>query len=850
MASTTHPTGERHSSRFDTAADILLGGLLIFLPFAFGGTKDLSHEILFVAATGLLGCSLLKFAADRAVPFRWSWTYLCIALFLLLVLFQLAELPVGMLSKLSPHTVSLRSMTLGDEPEASTLLARQTVSLYPLATIQNIQLVFAVACIFIAVIQLYQRPARIERLLLIVAVVGFAVSLVAVFQNLTGATTIYGIIPAVHRNSGPFMNYSHFGQFMNLSIGASLGLALMRWHQQVQRVKPRFVVLSNVTTFLQRPKTRLVVFLTAAAFVEAITVFLSLTRMGIISLLAAGALIGALVTRRSQSKDRGAFVILAGILLLGGLLIVGFDASYNRLATLRDAKKSDGGRLQMLKDLTVEFKQYPLFGTGLGTHEFVFPMYDRSGIPERATHAENEFAQMMEETGAVGLAIILAFVGILAANFFKAVRDPVRPVQYAAFGIGFGLIAILIHSCTDFGQHVPANAVLTACLSALLINIARLVPLPESPASPEPATVVPSPRFSRRLAIRRTSVALAGVGLLLLACDWSVRSANAARIASISWADADDAAQALSHHDWLGTDDDYINLLRSAQAAAALQPQSIVYRYWLNNYRWHEVCRTRNADGSFRLSNQDVGFVGQIVDELKAARPLCPTYGEALCLEGQLEHFVLRRPEGDAHVELGSILAPSDVNTCMVAGRLNAESGRFAEALTDFRRAVRYGGNKREAVAILVHTAHRPDLGYQFAAGDDSALRYLLDQISADPNQSVLAARCRNDLAAILEANTRQPVDSAETFATLAGRESRAGDAPAAISNYKRALALDYSQVDWHLQLADLLAKSGDSAGAMTEARICLRLRPQMKEAATLLGNLNAQAPTAKTATP
>ena len=47
----------------------------------------------------------------------------------------------------------------------------------------------------------------------------------------------------------------------------------------------------------------------------------------------------------------------------------------------------------------------------------------------------------------------------------------------AAIGMGYGLVAILVHSLTDFGQHIPANACLTALYGALLLNLAQAVKL-------------------------------------------------------------------------------------------------------------------------------------------------------------------------------------------------------------------------------------------------------------------------------------------------------------------------------------------------------------------------------------
>jgi tetratricopeptide (TPR) repeat protein len=61
----------------------------------------------------------------------------------------------------------------------------------------------------------------------------------------------------------------------------------------------------------------------------------------------------------------------------------------------------------------------------------------------------------------------------------------------------------------------------------------------------------------------------------------------------------------------------------------------------------------------------------------------------------------------------------------------------------------------------------------------------------------------------------------------------------AAIEYYRKALAMDYGRVHWRLAFARLLAKKERIPEAMQQARICLRLRPQLKAAERLLADLS-----------
>ena len=66
-------------------------------------------------------------------------------------------------------------------------------------------------------------------------------------------------------------------------------------------------------------------------------------------------------------------------------------------------------------------------------------------------------------------------------------------------------------------------------------------------------------------------------------------------------------------------------------------------------------------------------------------------------------------------------------------------------------------------------------------------------------------------------------------------------DYESAIEYYRRALALEYGRVSWRLQLARLLAETGQVPEAVHEARICLRLRPQMRAARKLIEDLSVR---------
>jgi tetratricopeptide (TPR) repeat protein len=510
-----------------------------------------------------------------------------------------------------------------------------------------------------------------------------------------------------------------------------------------------------------------------------------------------------------------------------------------------------GGRWQVVQDvLGIWRHHFPVAGTGLGTHAYVFPSYDRSGTPLLAEYVENEYVQALEETGALGLALVLAFAAIVWFHFARAARAHRPRVCVAAFGLGYGLLAVMVHSVSDFGQHLPAIAGLSAVTCGLLISLSRLAKHARTaeaaaaadarrPAdAPPPAVAVARPR---RL---RFAVPFATAALLA----WAAVGADVSRRAADDAGDAERVAAYLADNRWQGADEDYTRLLEKASGAATTEPDRVEHRYWLNTYRWRALARERDPDtGELLVTADTLDFTRRIVEELHAARPLCPTYGPLVSLAGQLELFVLEEPDGLAHIRSGYRLAPNHPDVVFSAALADASAGDFQASVEKFQRAILLRPTMlAEAVDMLEHQFNRPDLAVAVARTGDNptALLQLASRLRNDPTHAALAAEARTAGVEMLAARCRRPDATPEMMVALAGiyRDDHKPDD--AIDLYRRALTLDYNQVDWRMSLARLLADSGKPAEALREAEICLRLRPGNAAVEQLVGELNALVPT------
>ncbi|HMO25435.1 MAG TPA: O-antigen ligase family protein, partial [Tepidisphaeraceae bacterium] len=266
------------------------------------------------------------------------------------------------------------------------------------------------------------------------------------------------------------------------------------------------LTLRDLRTAMGDADIRLVGVLLVLAIVVAISGILTLSRGGAISLGAGLILTCILLSLQNGQAIRGWLFAGIGVVIALAALLVGAEAFLNRVGTLGAAGELERSRLDLIRSVLSAFANFPAVGSGMGSFLVVFPMYDRTESSLIAEYADSDWAQLLMESGLVGLALALWFAGIVLLAWWKMLRSRAGSASAIAAGLGIGFIAIVLHSAADLGQHLPGVAMLTACFSAMLIN------LPASRRSrdnPEPAGPSMMPR---RLGIALTALLLVGMG--------------------------------------------------------------------------------------------------------------------------------------------------------------------------------------------------------------------------------------------------------------------------------------------------------------------------------------------------
>ena len=803
---------------------VMLGCLLAFMPFSLGAVESWSELVVVCAAVLLAGGLLLRGYFDATFRLATSWTYLPLLAILALIVLQLAPLPSGLVSSISPQSDELRQELLGNL--APTADGQTTLSLYPYETSHDLRMAIVFALLFVTAANAFRSATQIKRALLVIFIVGCVEAGIGLLQILTLSNKIHWLYAEQAKvvTSGSFVNYSHFCHFVNLALGAGVALLLVRInedsrHDQVDTSRPTDL---RAERYL-RPLAGIVLC--------ALAVLTSMSRNGAISLLLAAGVIGVLLYRRGVLSARGWLMGMAPWCVLLILFLTCFDMVYDRFATLEDHQPFEQ-RLEMTAGTLRVWRDFPVLGSGLGTHEGVFPLYDEAVTTSMAEHADNDWAQLLEEFGLLGGGAVLFFVLSIFAVAGKLMFSGKTTLSTAAFGLSFGLLATAWHSLSDFGQHLPGVFSLTAVISGLLVAIAR---------SEEVANFDPEFRAKNRL--------LWGIpaAVVLLLTSWWILSGAMAASRGEAWSNvALGYEQRMQSEKWQASDQDYVDLLTAAQHAAEAEPSNAKRGYMLNQYRWRSISRARDPEtGSIHLDPRVLPFVSQIADEIAKVRTQSPMYGPLYSLEGELRLLVLGEAAGSQLINQAARLTPYHVATIRLAGQLAASEGHVDRAVTLLNRSVALDPRLFRAVTrVYLKELQRPDLAKNLAGNNYGRMRQLaqlLDKESADAAepQKTDYFFLAEELRELALARLRDLIESDEAtpreVAQLANIEMQDHHPEAAIDLYRKALARQYGQTAWRLALSRALLKAGDPEQAFREAKIVLRLKPQSKPAINLL---------------
>ena len=131
-------------------------------------------------------------------------------------------------------------------------------------------------------------------------------------------------------------------------------------------------------------------------------------------------------------------------------------------------------------------RDFPLFGSGLGTFEIVYRQYQTTLVENVVEHAHNDYLEFAANSGFIGTAVLFMPIFYLLERMIVAfLKDRHGYRRSVTLGCIGGTLAILLHSLADFNLQIPANALVFAVILGIGYRVAILDPrheeLGESP---------------------------------------------------------------------------------------------------------------------------------------------------------------------------------------------------------------------------------------------------------------------------------------------------------------------------------------------------------------------------------
>lgn len=298
----------------------------------------------------------------------------------------------------------------------------------------------AYALLLFVATQAVRSEADYRRFAAVAIAFGLAVALFAIVQNLTSNGRVYWLYKPQSASYlfGPYVNRNHFAGLMEL-------------------LTPLGLVTTVMLKTLTPGKRALLAF---ATIIMGGSVVLSLSRGGMLGLVAEILLLGGYVAWRRALRP-AALLMGACVLMAAFLWWVGSEQLIRRFASDSGGGISAQTRLDITRSAITMSRQRPMLGWGLGTFATVYPPFRNFYGDRYVNEAHNDYAQVLVETGVIGLGALLWILVLVLAAARRRARYAERDLREAIrLGLLVGCAGLLVHSFVDFNLQIPANAAL------------------------------------------------------------------------------------------------------------------------------------------------------------------------------------------------------------------------------------------------------------------------------------------------------------------------------------------------------------------------------------------------------
>jgi O-antigen ligase len=438
---------------------LILG--VAFGVLAFGGTEAPTFalvQILFLGVAALVLARdpelLMNFTSPRA--------FVVPAVLTAVVLLQLCPLPSGLVHRLTGR-------------ENSIPWANLHLSIEPFSTRTHVLILLTCFVAFYFAQIVSKDRDRTMRLIVSLVALGTFEAFYGLIQYLGGWQKIFFYTKKfdLEEATGTYINRNHYAGFLEMILPFSLALLFFEYGK-LRRT--RSLPGANIKQLMTRQTVQRIVLCLSTAVVLFAALLFSRSRMGIVAASASLLVIFALAGVPRFHGKMGTLLSTVFVALSICLAIwIGPGPIVGRFADVQqEFGTGDQSRLSIWQDARTLVRQDPVFGTGLGTFPVAYTAVQTAFPGEFVNHAHNDYLELAIDLGLPAALILFASIFFILARtvhtFFLAQGLFERSV---AVGCAGSIVAILLHSLTDFNLYIPANAVLFSTILGLAVAVQR-----------------------------------------------------------------------------------------------------------------------------------------------------------------------------------------------------------------------------------------------------------------------------------------------------------------------------------------------------------------------------------------
>ena len=427
---------------------------------AFGGTEPISFAVIEVVLLGGAGVALFGLTE---VGWREWWRVGFVPVALVgVVALQLVPFPVRVLGWLRPGEAAWNV----DSPDGAAT-GFSVLSIAPHNT--RAHLIVLVCCViaYFFVGRLGEERGSRRRLVAWLLILGTVEAVYGLVQYLSGWQRIFVYAKKynLEEATGTYINRNHFAGFLEMVIPFGLALVLFEHSKSLSLRQGRSGVgVKAAIAGESLPRMGLRLF---ALIVMIAGLLLSRSRMGIVAGAYSLVLMAAVWGLQRKAGLWIAGLVMACVALL--VLWIGAGSTFGRFGSIgNEFGSAEESRLSIWRGTGRLIGGHPLLGSGLGTFPVAFTAVQSTFLGKFVNHAHNDYLEITSDVGIPAAILLFGSIVLLLRRVAKTVSlSEGRFEKAVALGCLGSIVAILLHSLTDFNLYIPSNALVFSVILGL-----------------------------------------------------------------------------------------------------------------------------------------------------------------------------------------------------------------------------------------------------------------------------------------------------------------------------------------------------------------------------------------------